>query len=514
MKRILDMQMFYKIEFNNTNEYFINLIQEQIFEDKINIQIKKYEKFIILHINDSEEKITEFFQNLEKNLPLSIFLKGASFIEKIPEELKELSLDNLQQNISLSNKEILKLVENRTVDFTNEIKQLKEGKIIELSTSNGIKKFSLPNKENRIKLEEENEVNLFVSNINAISSLLECSSKDLQLLCSIERPLVKLKFNFLQNKDLQYSCISFIYTKLPDDKLTFEFALALKEEGIDFLIYSDFNVTQKDIQVTYFKDENIIIRGDKTLFPKYDIQDKKVYNSSDEFFCLNGGIYKTIIKKENKRSSNSIGVYFSYNSEESKISLNLPTKGIKDIVYIPNIENSISSCMEDIASMDENTARLVENYKKKFPLYFKKDLDQNTNGFVSILNFIAVMLGMKDYKEFESYAHSYNSKSGIQIDMKLFKYKDKNYLDYRKIAHSIFSYKLADVDNALLAFSFYESLSEFIKNSIEEINKDIESKNIILCGDIIVNSILLSKLDKELSNNFTLVIPKNYPIDY
>ncbi len=121
---------------------------------------------------------------------------------------------------------------------------------------------------------------------------------------------------------------------------------------------------------------------------------------------------------------------------------------------------------------------------------------------------------MKDYKEFESYAHSYNSKSGIQIDMKLFKYKDKNYLDYRKIAHSIFSYKLADVDNALLAFSFYESLSEFIKNSIEEINKDIESKNIILCGDIIVNSILLSKLDKELSNNFTLVIPKNYPIDY
>ncbi len=508
------MQMFYKIEFNNTNEYFINLIKEQIFEDKINIQIQKYEKFIILNINDKEEKITEFFQNLEKTLPLSIFLKGASFIEKIPEEVKELNLDTLKQNVCLSNKEILKLVKNRTINFKNKIQELKEGKIIELLTSNGIKKFSLPNKQNRLKLEEENEVNLFIANINTLSSLLEYSSKDLQLLCSIERPLIKLKFNFLQNKDLQYSSISFINAKLPEDEATFEFALSLKEEEIDFLIYSDFNVTQKDIKVTYFKDENIIIKGDKTLFPKYDIQDEKVYNSSDEFFSLNGGIYKTIIRKENKRSSNTIGVYFSYNSEHSKISLNLPTKKVSDIIFIPNIENSISSCMEDIASIDENTARLVENYKKKFPLYFEKSLPSNTNGFVSILNFIAVMLGMKDYKEFESYAHSFNSKSGIQIDMKLFKYKEKNYLDYRKIAHSIFSYKLADVDNALLAFSFFESLSEFIKNSIEEINKDIDCKNIILCGDMIVNSILLSKLDKELSKNFALIIPKTYPIDY
>ncbi len=508
------MQMFYKIEFNNTNEYFINLIKEQIFEDKINIQIQKYEKFIILNINDKEEKITEFFQNLEKTLPLSIFLKGASFIEKIPEEVKELNLDTLKQNVCLSNKEILKLVKNRTINFKNKIQELKEGKIIELLTSNGIKKFSLPNKQNRLKLEEENEVNLFIANINTLSSLLEYSSKDLQLLCSIERPLIKLKFNFLQNKDLQYSSTSFINAKLPEDEATFEFALSLKEEEIDFLIYSDFNVTQKDIKVTYFKDENIIIKGDKTLFPKYDIQDEKVYNSSDEFFSLNGGIYKTIIRKENKRSSNTIGVYFSYNSEHSKISLNLPTKKVSDIIFIPNIENSISSCMEDIASIDENTAKLVENYKKKFPLYFEKSLPSNTNGFVSILNFIAVMLGMKDYKEFESYAHSFNSKSGIQIDMKLFKYKEKNYLDYRKIAHSIFSYKLAEVDNALLAFSFFESLSEFIKNSIEEINKDIDCKNIILCGDMIVNSILLSKLDKELSKNFALIIPKTYPIDY
>lgn len=60
------MQIYYKINFVSTNEYYINIINEQIKQDNINIQIKKYDKFFILDINDEEEKITTFFQNLKK----------------------------------------------------------------------------------------------------------------------------------------------------------------------------------------------------------------------------------------------------------------------------------------------------------------------------------------------------------------------------------------------------------------------------------------------------------------
>ena len=47
--------------------------------------------------------------------------------------------------------------------------------------------------------------------------------------------------------------------------------------------------------------------------------------------------------------------------------------------------------------------------------------------------------------------------------MKLIKIDNKNYLDYRKTIQSIMSYKMADVENETLSFSFYEFLSEFIK---------------------------------------------------
>ncbi|RXK00345.1 hypothetical protein CRU98_04085 [Arcobacter sp. CECT 8986] len=508
------MQMYYKINFVLTNEYYINIINEQIKQDNINIQIKKYDKFFILDINDEEEKITTFFQNLEKSLPLSIYLKDAQFIQELDKDKEEIEFDNLKQNVSLPNNKIIELINADLSVYDELIQKLNKKETIEFETSNGIKKFALPNKENRELLEKENEVNLFIANTNNLTSLVEISTKDMHNLCSIERPLVKLKFNFLQNKEQQYSAISFINAKLPDDEQTFKFALALKNKGIDFLIYSDFDVKQKDIKVSYFKDENIVISGDKAIFPTYDIQDKKVYNSSKELYDENGGVLKTIIKKENKRTENSLGVYFSYNSSESKISLNTPTKGLKDIIYIPNIENSISSCMEDIASMDENTARLVDNYKNKFPQYFEKELPSNTNGFVSILNFVAVMLGMKDYKEFESYALSANLKSGLQVDMKIEKLNGKNFLDYRKIAHSIFSYKIADVENSLLAYSFYESLSEFLKTVVEEVNSDIKVRNIIFCGNMFSNSILLQKAEKELSREFNPILSKKYTLDY
>ncbi|RXJ88160.1 hypothetical protein [Arcobacter sp. CECT 8985] len=508
------MQMYYKINFASTNEYYINIIKEQIEQDNINIEIKKYNKFFILNINDEEEKITQFFQNLEKNLPLSIFLKGAEFIENIKEDYEPIDFDGIKQNVSLSNNKILDLLNTDLNEYANLINRLESGEIIELNTSNGLKKFSLPNKINREKLEQRTKVNVFVSNTNKLTSLFEVSTKDMQNLCSIERPLVKLKFNFLQNKEQQYSAISFVNCKLPDDDKTYKFALALKNKQIDFLIYSDIDVKQKDIEVSYFKDENYVISGDKAIFPTYDIQDKKIYNSSKELFDENGGVFKTHVKKLNKRTENCLGIYFSYNSNESKISLNVPTKGIKDIIFIPNIENNISSCMKEIASMDENTARLVENYRKKFPENFKTELPLNTNGFVSILNFIAVMLGMKDYKEFESYALSTNIKSGIQVDMKIQKLNGKNYLDYRKIAHSIFSYKIANVENSLLAYSFYESLSEFIKVAAEEINSDLKVKNIIFCGNMFSNSILLEKAYKELSVNFKPLLSKKYTLDY
>ena len=117
-------------------------------------------------------------------------------------------------------------------------------------------------------------------------------------------------------------------------------------------------------------------------------------------------------------------------------------------------------------------------------------------------------------KEFEDTALNTNLTSGIQIDMKLINFDGVNYLDYRKTVQSIMAYKMADVDNITLVYSFYESLSEFICNYVNEIANDTKAKDVVLCGNMFANSILLSKTNKTLSKTYNILLPKEYPLDY
>jgi len=512
------MKLFYKIEFNSTNLYYKHILENLVKDNGINAVIKQFQGFILIICDDSEDKIEEFFGFLGANLPLSIFLGKSYTIDFFDESLEELEDKNILQNVAIfTNKDIENIIkENIGIDFSNDIKKIKEGKVSKIETHNGYKDLFLPSKSLMESFEDKNyEVNLFVCNLNKLSELVSLNQKDLQLLCSIERPLVKLKLNILKNDDKQYSRTNFIYVKLPDDKETILFANALQKEGIDYLLYAKEESLQNGIKVTYFKEDNLIIRGEKSLFPRYDYNLDKKYNSSKEFFDDNHGVIKGTLVSLNKRIKPSIAVYFSYTSINSTISVNIPGKGLKDIITIPNIICEVDNALDEISSIDENTARLVENYKNKFPNNFTKELkNPDSNGFESILNLTAYMLDMEDYIEFEDTAFAYNSKSGIQIDMKLVKIDGINYLDYRRVIQSIMSYKMADVDNRMLAYSFYESLSDLIKDNVTKINSEVQSKDLILCGDMFANSILLTKVNDALGKTFNISFAKEIPLDY
>lgn len=510
------MQLLYKIEYHTTNSYFKGIIENLIKLNGISATCKQYKGFIILICEDEASKIEEFFKNLETALPISIFLGKASVIESIPEGIEELEAKDIKQNLTmLTNKHISRIIENNNIDFLNDIVKITKGEISRFETHNGLKDLFLPNKELREDFESKGyEVKLLITNLNKVTELFEVSPKDMQLLCSLERPLVKLKFKLLENKNNEYSSTKFIYAKIPDDKETLLFAKALQEEGIDFLLYVNDDVYQDGLKVTYFNDQNIIVRGDKGLFPKFDYTANKKFNSSKEYFDENGGVYRAILAQSGKRISSSIGVYFSQNSNKSAILINLPTKGLKEVIAIPNVYNSIENCLEEIEEIDENSQRLVKNYKNKFASFFETDVPKEAYGFESIMNMCAKVLGLSNAKEFEAVALNVNSKSGIQIDMKLVNIEGVNYLDYRKVVQSIMSFKMADVDNGTLAFSFFESLSEFVSNYVTEIEKDIKAKDVVLCGDMFANSILLSKTDKNLSKSYNVILPKEYPLDY
>lgn len=511
------MELIYKVDFSSTNFYFVHIIDDLIKEAKVNAKTKMYRGFILIICDDSQENLETFFSILEQKLPLSIFLKGASVIESFDfDAYEELEDKEVKVNLSLlTNDEINTILEEDPIDFSNDINKIKEGGISRFETHNGLKDLFLASKELKDDFESKDyEVKLLITNINNIKNLFDISPKDLQLLCSIERPLVKLKFKLLQNANKEYSNTRFIYAKIPDDRETVLFSQALKEEGIDYLLYVNDEVYQDGLKVTYNDKQNIVIHGEKGLFPKYEYQLKRKVNTSSDYFEEYGSVYKSVIAQFNKRIVPTIGIYFSYQSDESAIKVNIPASGEKDVILIPNVVNNIENCLEDIKSIDENTYRLIDNYKNKFPEFFEKEFeDKDKDGFESILNLLSYLLGMKDYIEFEDTALLYNGKSGLQIDMNVINIDGENYLDYRKIIQSAMSYKMADVEDTMIAYSFYESLSDFIKDNVSKINSELKAKDIILCGSMFANSILLSKLKKELKTNKVL-IPQEYPLDY
>ena len=510
------MQLIYKIEFNSTNLYFKYIIEDLIKQSDINATCKQYKGFILIVLEETAQAIEDFFAVLEKKLPLSIFIGKSYVVESFDESLEELKDFEIKQNLSLlTNDEIKEIIQNNQIDFLNDIVKISKGGISRFETHNGLKDLFLPNKKIREDFENKGyEVKLLITDTSKLEEIFDINIKDFQLLCSIERPLVKLKFKVLRNTDKEFSSSNFIYAKIPDDKETVLFAQALKQNGISYLLYVNDEVYQDGLKITYTKEQNLIIHGDKGLFPKYDFVANKKYNSSKEYFDDNGGVYESLLAKVAKKTIPTVGVYFSQNSTDSSISINIPKKGLKKIIAIPNIHNSIKNCFEEISEIDEHCERLITNYSKKFPKVLKTDVPSNTNGFESIINMCAKVLSIDTSKEFEDMALNTSLTSGIQIDMKLVNLDGINYLDYRRVVQSMMAYKMADVDNVTLVYSFYESLSEFICNYVNEIAKEISAKDVVFCGNMFANSILLSKTNKTLSKTYNIILPKEYPLDY
>lgn len=511
------MELIYKVEFNTTNSYFKYIIDQIITQSKKNIICKMYKGFILLLCDDTQENIESFFASLEEKLPLSIYIAKSYIIEDFNfEKNKELEDKKVKQNITLlTNDEIKNILDENHINFSNDINVIKEGKISRFETHNGLKDLFLANKEIREDFESKGfEVKLLITNINKISELLEITQKDLQLLCSIERPLIKLKFKENQNLNAEFSNTRFIYAKISDDKETVLFSQALKEEGIDYVLYVNDEVYQDGLKVTYLEDQNIVVHGDKGLFPKYDYDLKKTLISCKDYFDEYDSVYKAVLSQKNLNEVSSLGVYLSYKSKNSALKVNIPSSGEKDIILIPNVTNDINKCFEEIKKVDENSIKLIENYKSKYAQNFEKEFSSlETYGFDSIFNIIAYILGMKDYIEFEDSALLYEDSECLQIDMRTINIDGKNYLDYRRVIQSIMSYKLAGVENSLLASSVYKSLCDLIIRNIYDINSDIKTKNIVLCGDMFSNFILLKGMKNSLLD-FNIILPSEYPLDY
>jgi hydrogenase maturation factor HypF (carbamoyltransferase family) len=505
------MQIIYEITFNSKSQYIKNLITQLIVHNNINASCEQNSQYIYIITQDSQEKIEAFFKHLETALPLSVFMESSKIIDALPVGVAFLEPNLVQPILSLSNDEVVELITH------NDAQKILNGEIIKIQTATGECYFAKASQENRVKLESyAPNINMFIANTHAFETLFSLNQKDVQLLCSIERPLVKLKLNYQANNQNQYSQTNTIYAKMPYDKATFLLAYEVKALGLDALIYCHTSLAYDAMKVGYVDKNIFIVEGNSGLFPKFDYDSSKTFKTSKEYFDFHGGVFKSVLTQFNKRTTACIGVYFTTVNNNSEIVIYTPNHGKKAIVSVPNIYLNLATNLEEISEIDENTPRLIENYKKKFPQLFENVnlVFKDSHGFESIINLIAYFLGIKNSTEFESLAFNFSAKSGINIDMKVLKIDGVNYLDYRRVVQSMMSYKLAGVPNDLLAFSFYESLSEFISNTVTQLKNEFECSEVILCGNMFANTTLIEKTYKALNKTFNVIIPKEYPLDY
>lgn len=482
------MELIYKIDFNTTNFYYVNIINRLITEFKITATAKLYRGFILLRVDDDAQVIEEFFKYLESKLPISVFVGQSQVLSSFDESITPLEDKGIEVSVSYTNEAILDLLKEQKKEVA-----LNESEIV------------IENRLYTSQSKEEEEV-IFMTNIMKISEYFSLNQKQMQLLSAIERPFVKLEINFAHNKNNEFGNRRFVYVRFAKTKEEILISQALKEQGIDYLFTKD---APELLKMTYNENENIILSGEEGVYPRYDYELDKTFEHFSEYVQEVGSLFKVCIIEKNKRTTPAIGVNFSKRGANNDIAVYMPTSGVKSIIKVPNIHLDLEHMFEEIAEIDENCARLIGNYQKKFSI--ENRALKECNGFEAIFEMIALIIGLKSAKALEELALSANIQSGLKIDMVVEKIDGVNYLDYRRIVQSIMSYKMADVDNTMLCFSLYESLVDLITENITKIENDVKTKEVVITGDLWENKIYCDKLKKALKN-YNILISNSNPI--
>jgi len=507
------MELLYKLEFNTTNSYYITIIKDTIKNFKINAQCEQYLGYILIRFEEEQKKVNDFFIYAKDKMQGSIFARKWVKIESHDKNSESLNNFDVKLNLSLfTDEDIALLVENNNIDFSNDLNKIKQGGISRFETRNGLKNIFLPSIKHKRDFEVRgHEVRLLITNIYKVSEILELQPKETALLCTIERPFVKVKLRHEANLNELYSNTDFIYAKIADDKESILFSNALKKEGIDYLMFVSDDIHQNALCVMPFKDQTIIVHGDKGLFPKIDYFTKEKYYSAKNYFDENKGVFNAILQKHEEKEKTFLGVYFSMESKESAFKIKHKSD-IVDLIKIPNIKNNFLHYLDKVAQTSTESKDLIDLYKKNYTLYFEHlEFDNTSNSFTTLLNHIALILGLRNHAEINDLSLICSSENLEYFDIKTLEINNKIYLDFRKVLLDIMKLKLASYNNSDISYVFFKSLAYFISKSIRA-EKNITS--IILCGNLFANKVLLKYTYEYLENEYEIVMPKAYPLDY
>jgi hypothetical protein len=471
----------YKLGLNGEGEDYAYLVSHIL--QNTNSNVIKTDDEIIIFMEGDEESIKASFALLGERLPLSLYLAGqtveeaafmppnkqpfreSSYLAMHPHLAREIIDESSERyfeiggsvsvdNESVTGKEALKATLKTVVS------KLKEGK-----------KISLQSESCHFTISTSAGDTVLLTNLREPAlSLFLLSNDEALTLSTMERPFV------LKLVENEFKLICFA-----NDALTLLLSKVACDEGIDALYIAPHN--NADLSIAYSG-----IRGDapsrKVLF----------FSGSDRFFLNEEFTAETI-------DIDKSALFFDMNISKDFGVYALKEKGVsKKIAGAAFYEGDLLASMG--AEFDFG-AKLASNFEAAFVNEAKalKEFKSSGEPIKDFFLALSLLFGANGgFAYVASLANGADIAGGVKLDFVLQKTTNGVALDLKKCFASVLSYKLAGVENNILAYSVFESAVDFLIVSQDEAKKSFETKQLLVGGEFLLSRVFVSKLKSKIKN--------------
>jgi hypothetical protein len=474
----------YRLGFDNHSDDYAYLAS-QILKDT-NSNVIKTDNEIIIYIDGNEDEIKAAFTLLGEELPLSLYLSGqnveeAAMMPPNRQELKEVSYLAMYPHLARG------LIDERSKNYF-----CVGGKVV-LNGAEVSGKDSLIKALYGVASALKSGKSVRIKNETS-SYLLSLKQSDSVLLCNLKEPTLA-GHNITVDEALSLSTMERPYI-LKANKNTSRFCLYSFANDALLLLLSK-AATDNDIDVLYISKD---VDADEELFYsdiKGDAPKRKAlfFSGSDRFFLNDKFTPESLVKDGD-------ALFFDMNiSDRFGVYAVKSGVGAKKIAYASFFASNLASELKDSFEFGQ---KLLSNFEASFADRYERLSTLALKPGMDIENFFeaaSTALGMEGgFAAIATAANGSDIAGGVKLDFVLQNENGSAYLNLKKCFASILSYKLAGVEDEILAYSIFESAVDFLILSLDEAKKSFAVSKINIGGEFLFSKAFVSKLKSKIKN--------------
>lgn len=379
---------------------------------------------------------------------------------------------------------------------------LKQNKRVFVKTIFGKRELALLDENNPLKQEEITDNFCFMPNsLENVKSLFRVENEELQALATLEKPILKLAPKSIFSNFFPSPRVKVI--------LPFEPYLVLLSKFLEpyaGLYLLPLNQKRKNGICEFVPQDSkpltLSIAQNSIVLPHRF----EAYQSNSLTHTFKQTILKESLERVNLlyigRHQTLFWVYFNQSFKET-------------LEF--SFESNLGAILETLKTLNHTTQSLLQNFSSHH-YHLMQTLESLpkdsilSHNLLDLVGMCGVLLGLGNVSNLKACASAviecawkFLGKKGPRIDFRLERNQEgKIVLDTLQALRSVMSFKLAGVESELLCYGILDSLAEFFANFSRDMEENYQTKGIVLCGELFLNT--------QFLNQFVHYLPKTSEI--